>query len=287
MNGVPLRASSLAPRSFRALVRIKRGGDQVPFFCVHGSGGNVLNFRNVSQAMPTEQPFFGLRAYGVDGVTRPHPTMEAMAEAYLLEVREVQPHGPYLLGGYSGGGIVAFEMAQRLTSAGEEVAVLALLDTLHPYLKRRSLPLANRISRLREEGLDYINDIVRGRVMIVRERWGQHLIEHHVRSEKTVPLAWRELLLKKNFEDAVARYRPSAWPGHATLFRVKEPHYVFSGAGPLYGWEQHVLGGVDLELVAGDHNSFLLGPNAEIFARKLTAKLRNALTRPSRRAKRP
>jgi amino acid adenylation domain-containing protein len=269
MNGIPLRA----PRSFRALVRIKRGGDRVPFFCVHGSGGNVLNFRNVSQAMPPEQPFFGLRAYGVDGVTRPHPTMEAMAEAYLLEVRKVQPHGPYLLGGYSGGGIVAFEMAQRLTSAGEEIAVLALLDTVHPW-KIRSFLLANRISQLREGGVDYINKVVRRRV---RERWGQHLIEHHVRCRKTVPLAWRDLLLTKNFEDAVARYQPSAWPGHATLFRVEEPRCVFSGAGPLYGWEQHVLGGVDLELVPGDHDSFVLNPNAEIFTRRLTATLRKAL----------
>jgi thioesterase domain-containing protein len=116
---------------FRALVAVQRGGDRLPFFCVHGAGGNVLNFRDLARAMHPEQPFYGVQASGIDGVSPPHETIEEMAEAYVAEIRELQPGGPYLLGGYSGGGIVAFEMARRLTALGQEVGLLAFIDTFH------------------------------------------------------------------------------------------------------------------------------------------------------------
>ena len=64
-------------------------------------------------AMGRTQPFYGLQARGIDGVLEPHQSIEAMASAYLEEIRAVRPHGPYVLGGYSGGGLVAFEMAHH------------------------------------------------------------------------------------------------------------------------------------------------------------------------------
>ncbi len=272
-------AARVVPRAFRALIRIKTDGDRVPFFCVHGSGGNVLNFRNLAHAMPREQPFYGLQAYGVDGITRPQATIEAMAEAYLEEIREVQPRGPYLLGGYSGGGIVAFEMAQRLTAAGEEVALLAFVDTFHPRMKVRRVPLSHHLERLRKERLAYLEEVVRRRVTKVQERWQLRVIEQHVRYGGTVPLELRELHLVKNFAAATARYRPRPWSGRATLFRVEHHHYVFNHAGLRHGWEEHVLGGVDVEIVPGDHDSLVLGRNAEIFMRLLIAAIERALTR--------
>src|SRR4029077_8113983 len=124
---------ALRQPGFRSLVTIQRGVDPlIPFFCVHGSGGNVLNFRDLSQAMGRSQPFYGLQSRGIDGVSRPHHSIEEMAAAYVTEVREVQPEGPYLLGGYSGGGVVAFEMAHQLTAAGEAVALLVMFDTFPP-----------------------------------------------------------------------------------------------------------------------------------------------------------
>ena len=80
-----------AADEFRSLVTIQRGGDLTPFFCVHGSGGNVLNFRDLSQAMGRSQPFYGLQARGIDGRHAPHDSIEAMATAYLEEIRRVQP----------------------------------------------------------------------------------------------------------------------------------------------------------------------------------------------------
>ncbi len=267
-------AKSVAPtppavRTFHALVRIKEDGDRVPFFCVHGSGGNVLNFRSVALEMPREQPFYGLRAYGVDGMTRPHSTIEEMAEAYLREVREVQQHGPYLLGGYSGGGIVAFEMAQRLTAAGENVAFLAFVDTFHPSMRMRRIPLAHRIARLRTEPLQYLEHIVGRRVAMVRERRQLHQIDECLRAGREIPLALREQQLFRSFAGAIERYEPRPWSGHATLFRVERTSYVFDGLGPLHGWERDVLGGVDVRMVPGDHYSLMQGRNAHAFTHVL------------------
>jgi acyl carrier protein len=99
--------------AFHALVAVQRGGNRLPFFCVHGAGGNVLNFRDLARAMHPEQPFYGLQASGVDGVSPPHKTIEEMADAYIAEIREFQPQGPSARR-VSGGGTRP-EMARRLT----------------------------------------------------------------------------------------------------------------------------------------------------------------------------
>jgi amino acid adenylation domain-containing protein len=282
-RGVPEQAAKsvapapLAARTFHALVRIKEDGDRAPFFCVHGAGGNVLNLRSVSLALPREQPFYGLQAYGVDGVTRPHSTIEEMAEAYLREVREVQRHGPYLLGGYSGGGIVAFEMAQRLTAAGEEVPLLAFVDTFHPSMRMRRIPLAHRIARLRTEALAYLEQVVARRLAMVRERWQLHEIDEYLRAGWEIPLALREQQLVQSFAGAVERYEPRPWSGHATLFRAERTDYVFGGLGPRHGWERHVLGGVDVRIVPGDHGSLVQGRNAQAFTCLLNESIEKAL----------
>jgi len=113
------------------LVAIQPLGSRPPFFCIHGGGGNVLIYRELSEHLGTNQPFYGLQAQGLDG-ERPYlDTIEAMAELYVKEIRRVQAHGPYYLGGYCMGGTVAYEMAQLLKAQGEEVALLALFDTMN------------------------------------------------------------------------------------------------------------------------------------------------------------
>ena len=117
------------------LVMINRGdAARPPFFCVHGGGGNVLIFGGLSKSLGQHQPLYGLQALGVDGRRRPLSTVEAMASSYLEAIREVQPEGPYFLGGYSGGGVIAFEMTRRLMDQGERVALLVLFDTVSPVL---------------------------------------------------------------------------------------------------------------------------------------------------------
>ena len=81
--------------------------------------GNVLNLRHLAHLLGTDRPFYGLQARGLYGDEEPHETFEEAAADYIAEMRTVQPHGPYLLGGFSGGGITAYEMARQLEADGE------------------------------------------------------------------------------------------------------------------------------------------------------------------------
>jgi len=115
------------------LVAIQPSGSRPAFFCMHGAGGNVLNYRELSKHLGADQPFYGLQCLGLDGSCPPLKKIEDMATLYVKEIRCVQPHGPYFLGGYCMGGTVAYEVAQQLTAEGETIAFLALFDTLNWY----------------------------------------------------------------------------------------------------------------------------------------------------------
>jgi FkbH-like protein len=111
------------------VIGIQTRGTHTPLFFVHGGGGQVLNFRRLSDTLGSDFPFYGLKTlYDEPGRARRLLTIEDMAARFVEEIRAVQPHGPYAIGGYSFGGVVAFEIAQRLRRAGEDIAVLALID---------------------------------------------------------------------------------------------------------------------------------------------------------------
>ncbi len=115
------------------LVGIQPAGSRPSFFCVHGAGGNVLIYRELSQHLGLDQPFYGLQSPGLDGSRPPLTRIEDMAALYVKEIRRLQPHGPYFLGGYCMGGTIAYEMAQQFLAQGEKVALLALFDTMNWY----------------------------------------------------------------------------------------------------------------------------------------------------------
>jgi len=120
-----------AGSGWSSLVAIQVEGSHPPFFCMHGAGGTVLMYRDLSRHLGNDQPFYGLQSQGLDGSCAPATTVEEMAALYVNEIRRVQPHGPYFLGGYCMGGTVAFEVAQQLQAEGEPVALLALFDTMN------------------------------------------------------------------------------------------------------------------------------------------------------------
>ncbi|WP_346728620.1 non-ribosomal peptide synthase/polyketide synthase, partial [Corallococcus exiguus] len=106
------------------LVTLRKGGEARPFFCVHPVGGSVLGYLELARRLPPEQPVYGLQVPASGG----GETVEEMATRYLESVREVQPEGPYLLGGWSLGGRVAYEMARQLEALGEQVGMLVVID---------------------------------------------------------------------------------------------------------------------------------------------------------------
>lgn len=134
-----------APLRFSNALLLKAGSKtEPPVFLFHGIGGNVMEFFDVVKNLVWSNPVYGLQARGSDGLEPPLDSIEAMAEYHLEAVRRLQPQGPYLLCGYSLGGLVALELARKLRESGEIIALLVMIDS---YPHGSLLPAAER-SRL-------------------------------------------------------------------------------------------------------------------------------------------
>jgi len=114
---------------WKCLVPLRSDGEASPLFCIHGLGGHVATFLPLARALAVPRPVYGLQGLGLDPGQQPHDYIEAMAECYMHEIREVQPDGPYLLCGWSMGGLIALETAHQLAAVGGETALVAMLDS--------------------------------------------------------------------------------------------------------------------------------------------------------------
>ncbi|MEZ6079050.1 MAG: alpha/beta fold hydrolase [Pirellulaceae bacterium] len=135
--------SSRSARLHPLLAPLKVSGSRTPIFMVHPPGGIVVCYRELARQLAADQPLLALRSRGLHGAEPLPPTLAAMAADYVEAVRAYQPQGPYTLGGWSLGGLVAYEMAQQLLHAGQELSHLILLDTTIPAELRSWFQRAN------------------------------------------------------------------------------------------------------------------------------------------------
>lgn len=238
------------------LVPIQREGSNPPLFCVHGAGGNVLNLWALSQHLGANQPFYGVQARGVDGCTPPMTDIHEMAQAYLHEIRRVQPNGPYYLSGYCAGGWVALEIARRLQLEGEKVALLALLDCYHPRLQPVAAPLSNFIKGLRQQGWSYLLHKALDSAQRYVFEASYHLrIAMQRLIGKPLPIELREFWLIAAMTAASRRYHPQAYRGDTIMMRAMDADRVRDDVGEHMGWDGVITGNVTVIDVAGDHHS--------------------------------
>lgn len=258
---------------FNPLVLIQKGSpERPPFICVHGAGGNVLNFYDLARRLPSNQAFYGLQALGVNGET-PLQTIEDMGRLYVEQLSQIDHSGPYVLGGYSGGGVVALEMAHQLIAQGKQVRLVVLFDTFEPSTRPRKPALADRITKLLQGGTAYLSERSRA-------KWSRHLNElsaelklrFYLSQQQPLPLELRELQLTRSFYEASARYRARRYEGRVILFRADRVAEVFQHVGPTLGWDG-LLPGLEIVEVPGTHDSLILEPNVSV----LTAHLKRAL----------
>ncbi|WP_167784702.1 type I polyketide synthase [Ramlibacter rhizophilus] len=270
----PSNVIPLGKRGWSPLVEICRGeAGRRALFCVHGAGGNVLNFKLISDRVGTHQPFFGLQAQGVDGRLPPLGTVEQMAAQYLEAIRSAQPQGPYRLAGYSAGGVIALEMAQRLRAQGEQIELLLMIDTLSPAAARRPVPLWRKLWLMRHWtlrfALDWPQRRRRGREIELRYT---EALEQLARGEP-LPPELVDFHLFRNFMAAQARYEPQPYPGDMVLLRARESENQYLQAGRTLGWEAHVQGPIDSQFVDGSHFTMMNEPGLSQLAQAIRGEL--------------
>jgi thioesterase domain-containing protein/aryl carrier-like protein len=282
--------SSGAPWS--PLVPIQPLGTRMPLFCVHPIGGEVLCYYQLARQLGTDQPVYGLQASPLDGEDEaPQVTIEETAAEYVDAVRSFQPAGPYLLAGYSFGGVVAFEMARQLTGAGEEVALLAILDQpVSPGDETAEVDTAAVIAdmvrhhtRAQGPAPDLHAETLRGLPLEVQLALGLEILGslEALGPGFDIPML-RDLVLGWSArETAVERYRVAAYPGRITLLRASsvdpaalreltpQRRQVFKD--PTLGWDAVAAGGVDVYTVPGSHQTMIEAPHVETLAEVLRA----------------
>jgi thioesterase domain-containing protein len=258
-----------APRAFQHLVPVRAQGARPRLFLVHGAGGNVLGFRELAAALGDDQPLFGLQARGVDGRSEPHDSIGAMADAYLAELLQLQPSGPYLLGGYSGGGVVAFEMAQRLRARGAAVPFVGMIDSPCPQRPRRGAIARTlvHLGALMRQGPAYPLGILKTKF----ERWSAARHTEQGRGDGPLPPEQRGFALQFAFERAFAQHHVAAYAGPVCLFRaeVQRLGARFQTSHDL-GWAPYVAD-LRIEVCPGDHFSMCTAPNVDTLCTRMRA----------------
>jgi amino acid adenylation domain-containing protein len=241
-------------QKWSCLVPIQPQGARPPFFCVHGVGGNVVGFRELARLMTPDYPFYGFQAQGLDGTRPPFTDLETMAEHYIREMRGVQTEGPFLLGGYSFGGLVAYEMARQLHAGGEQVALLALLDTYPGELEAVTTSIWKLM--LEPKRLRMLSDVPKT-------------------AKKSMQRRIKGLFLAKALKDvlqanqeAALRYVLRPYEGRTTLFRA-EQFSLRAFNDPHAAWNNLAVGGLQVEEIAGDHGDILMIPQVYELALKL------------------
>ncbi|WP_375770491.1 amino acid adenylation domain-containing protein [Archangium gephyra] len=303
------RPRELEPGS--PLVPLQTSGSRPPLYFVHPASGVVFPYVELARALGREQPFYGLQARGLDGLEPPDERVEDMARTYLKALRAVQPRGPYHLGGFSFGCLVAYEMAVQLAEANEEVGLVALVDepaplpghrpslleftrTLTASMRRTFWPHLHDYlylvdASLRKQGQANPGLLPRLRAGLQRKHLGGWLHEFLAKStmaefvpeqEQLLALGQPAMLPMFQLFTLHARrtydYQPRAYPHRVVLFSTEEVRRARGGREPTMGWRQLAAGGVDIQPVPGEHLSVLRRPHVEVLAQALSARLEQA-----------
>ena len=254
-DGANAPGAARKPRVWTPLIRINKGqADVRPFFMVHGAGGNILNFRSLSDHIDPSIPFYGLRAYGSDGGPGVDKTVEAMAARYLTAVREQQPEGPYRLGGYSGGGVIAYEMARQLSELGESVERIYFFDTLEAVTARKKPSLPQKLWAVRNWSLEFALDWFNRRKAHERHMEATQKIHEHLERDETIPDELIGYRMTQVYRAAQNAYDTPSIDTPITLFKADRAGTLFLAAGPKLGWQTYATG--EIETLAFDCNHF-------------------------------
>lgn len=275
---------------YSALVPIKSQGSAPPFFCVHSLGANLVSYGALAHRIGEDQPFYGLQPRGLDGKQAPHTRIEEMAAHYVAAIRNVQQHGPYYLGGVCLGGVIAFEMAQQLLSAGEKIAALVLMDSYCPGTPRH-LPSRTLDYGFLEQMDWYIGETMllplpeKIKFVFARAKGFSARFWYSLRVQlgRTVrAVAPKEAQVERIMAHVKAvnsqawhHYVPRPYPGKIILFWCSEiPTRCYRDRR--LAWSEITDVGLEVHAIPGDHMTMVEPPHVEVLAETLRKCLQRA-----------
>jgi thioesterase domain-containing protein len=257
------RYTSELPR-WNCLIPVQPKGTRLPLFFVAGYQNADDTLLILSQLIPhfgLDQPIFGFRPRWVENSDHEYHSVQEIAEEFAAELRAVQPKGPYLLGGHCVGGIAAAEVARLLIQQGEEVRLMAFIDTERPSKARA---LRTDVFFLRQRAnhiLDVVSEIIQPKHQSRRK-----LIGNLVRRKLGIATS-QEVHEADRFHQSKIRYRrllyshgAESYPGRITLI-VNEEQARYDKD---LGWSEIRHGGLDVHTIPGNHDTILVDRGKDI-----------------------
>src|SRR5581483_8011551 len=226
-----------------SLIEIQRHGSKPPFFCIHGGEGSTLFLHRLARELGPDQPFYAFEAEGLDGLKFHRTTVKEMAEHFVCAMKKIQPEGPYHIGGYCFGGLVAFEMAQQLRRDGDRAGLVALFSGQLRFNRRlASQPTGTQPTSSRERALRLLHSPSKAL------GWRLAKLAQDIRSGLRmmtcrlflsfglrIPQGMRTMYIVRMLQAAEEQYIPQKYPGTIVLFRgggLEE-----NADGPKMGWD--------------------------------------------------
>jgi amino acid adenylation domain-containing protein len=289
----------------QSIVPLRKGGSKPPIFLIHDGEGETLLYRNLALRLHPEHPVYGIQPHSRDGYPILHTRIEEIVAYYVEKIQQVQPHGPYCLGGLCIGGFIAFEVARQLQNRQEAVAMVALIDTadLEAPLRRsqttkRLNSLANALNSskprsrsqrlftfaniIRKKATNVIAYEVKSKVAKMKTDRKIKLLRFYRDRQLPLPAFLKNISVRVTLKFAERSYVPEAlYPGAVLLFRATQKSSAFDGTeiddtpyselydAPLLGWERRTtsgVAGVRLYDTPGGHSSMLQEPNVQVIA---------------------
>ncbi|MFK7803641.1 MAG: AMP-binding protein [Anaerolineae bacterium] len=260
------------------LLEIQVGISSRPrFFCVHGEDGDISFLRHWIRHLG-EQPFYAFQSRtAIEGARETYKSLEDLAADYINELQKLQPRGPYHLGGYSAGGVVAYEMAQQLSKMGEEIAMLTLIDSINPaILTSPQKSFKNRFESLAIAPAGALFKRLTGRSKMAANSGANGPINH----ETIISPNFRGVIFEKLLNDLIAKYQIRPFAGSILLITSTDNAASENYAGIDRGWKGYALS-LKIHEIPGDRQALIKEPNVK----KLVGTLLRHIDAVARRAK--
>jgi amino acid adenylation domain-containing protein len=258
------------------LVALQPQGSLRPFFCVHPAGGNVMCYIDLAKHLGSDRPFYAFQASGLEGDQEPYRCLEDLAAHYVAALRERQPQGPYLLGGWSMGGVVAFEMAQQLRQQGVYDIDLMLIDSFASACgpsaavdttERMPIDFGEALGLERSDlDVDYLSQLAPdAQLAYVLE---QAQLAYLLAPDVDLSQFRRLFRVYQANVQCMRAYIPRRYAGSLTLLKADEQ--LFDAAdSPTLGWDRLADEGVVTYVVPGNHFSLIKRPQVASLAERL------------------
>jgi thioesterase domain-containing protein/acyl carrier protein len=289
-----LRKDHWTPR-WSSLIPIRPGGSRPPIFFMHSHGGNVIEYYPLASQLDPDQPVYALQTRGLDGHITKDLSMEQMAAAYVAEIRSLQPEGPYYLGGFCLGGSLALIAAQQLIAAGQEVALLVMIQTTHPNairfrsevtgIRRAWYSASKRfdleMENLSQRGWGYIlerarhlRNRARARVLMLMDRF----TDRRTNNPANLPMHYILEVLGDEHEKALHAYVPKPYDGDIIMFKASK-QLGGQNLDEILGWKGVLTGSIGVCEIPGHQQNMMSFPNVVKLGREITARLKAAQDR--------